>query len=83
MTAKAKRISISNEQKISLKKKSQEDRSMTHEQLKNWFNQQYQSSITRSTVTKILKRFVIDENMKNKLKLKKNRKGKILNPKKY
>ena len=75
MTSKQKRISISNEQKFSLKKKSQEDRSMTHEQLKNWFNQQYQSSITRSTVTKILKKFEIDKNKIN-LKYKKNRKAK-------
>ena len=45
---------------------------MTHEELKNWFNQNYKSSITRSTVTKILKNVSIGSNNGN-LRFKKNR----------
>ena len=47
MGSTMKGISISNEHKIILKKKSLEDRQMTHDELKNWFNQNYKNSITR------------------------------------
>ena len=45
---------------------------MTHEELKNWFNQNYKSSITMSTVTKILKNVSIGSNNGN-LRFKKSR----------
>ena len=76
MGSKMKRISISNEHKILLKKNSLEDRQMTHDELKNWFNQNYKSSITRSTVTKILKNISIESNNSN-LRFKKNRNPKL------
>ena len=76
MGSKMKRISISNEHKIILKKKSLEDRQMTHGELKNWFNQNYKSPITRSTVTKILKNVSIESKNSN-LRFKKNRNPKF------
>ena len=49
---------------------------MTHEELKNWFNDKYKLSIERSTVSKIIKKFIINNEEKN-LNVKKNRKPKF------
>ena len=71
-----KHVSIIRQQKIDLKKKSIADPNMTHEELKNWFNDKYKLSIERSTVSKIIKKFIINNEEKN-LNVKKNRKPKF------
>jgi aconitase B len=72
-----KRTAIIFEQKSNLKKKSQENQDMTHEGLKNWFNNEYNLVIERSTVSKILKTFVVPTEVNKDLtKIKRNRNAK-------
>ena len=60
-----------------ISKWSQENQDLTHEDLKKWFNNKYNLVIERSTVSKILKTFMIPTEINKDLtKIKRNRNAK-------